>query len=56
MQEDIVYHLAPNGVVGIVLDSTGIPVSLWILNRNKIDNPKFRKNSLTTGYRESYHK
>lgn len=23
--------------------STGIPVSLWILNRNKIDNPKFRK-------------
>ncbi len=22
--------------------STGIPVSLWILNRNKIDNPKFR--------------
>src|SRR5690606_3225658 len=22
--------------------STGIPVSLWILNRNKKDNPKFR--------------
>lgn len=77
--EHIVYHLAPNGVAGIVLAngalssntsnegvirknlvdaklvdaivalpdklfySTGIPVSLWILNRNKIDNPKFRK-------------
>ena len=23
--------------------STGIPVSLWILNRNKKDNPKFRE-------------
>lgn len=23
--------------------STGIPASLWILNRNKADNPKFRK-------------
>lgn len=77
--EHIVYHLAPNGVAGVVLAngalssntsnegvirknlvdaklvdaivalpdklfySTGIPVSLWILNRNKIDNPKFRK-------------
>ena len=25
--------------------STGIPVSLWILNRNKVDNPKFRERS-----------
>ena len=77
--EHIVYHLAPNGVAGVVLAngalssntsnegvirknlvdaklvdaivalpdklfySTGIPVSLWILNRNKIDNPKFRQ-------------
>ncbi|KLE15975.1 class I SAM-dependent DNA methyltransferase [Clostridium sp. C8] len=77
--EHIVYHLAPNGVAGVVLAngalssntsnegvirkelvdsklvdaivalpdklfySTGIPVSLWILNRNKIDNPKFRE-------------
>lgn len=77
--EHIVYHLAPNGVAGVVLAngalssntsnegvirknlvdaklvdaivalpgklfySTGIEVSLWILNRNKIDNPKFRK-------------
>lgn len=77
--EHIVYHLAPNGVAGVVLAngalssntsnegvirknlieaklvdaivalpdklfySTGIPVSLWILNRNKKDNPKFRK-------------
>ncbi|MBU5316516.1 type I restriction-modification system subunit M [Clostridium bornimense] len=76
--EHIVYHLAPNGVAGVVLAngalssntsnegvirknlvdaklvdaivalpdklfySTGIPVSLWILNRNKKDNPKFR--------------
>ena len=77
--EHIVYHLAPNGVAGVVLAngalssntsnegvirknlvdaklvdaivalpdklfySTGIPVSLWILNRNKKDNPKFRE-------------
>lgn len=77
--EHIVYHLAPNGVAGVVLAngalssntsnegvirknlvdakivdaivalpdklfySTGISVSLWILNRNKIDNPKFRQ-------------
>lgn len=77
--EHIVYHLAPNGVAGVVLAngalssntsnegvirknlvesklvdaivalpdklfySTSIPVSLWILNRNKIDNPKFRE-------------
>ena len=77
--EHIVYHLAPNGVAGVVLAngalssntsnegvirknlvdaklvdaivalpdklfySTGIPVSLWILNRNKEDNPKFRE-------------
>lgn len=77
--EHIVYHLAPNGVAGVVLAngalssntsnegvirknlieaklvdaivalpdklfySTGIPVSLWILNRNKKDNPKYRK-------------
>lgn len=77
--EHIVYHLAPNGVAGVVLSngaltsntgneglirknlvdaklvdaivalpgklfySTGIEVSLWILNRNKIDNPKFRQ-------------
>lgn len=77
--EHIVYHLAPNGVAGVVLAngalssntsnegvirknlvdaklvdaivalpgklfySTGIEVSLWILNRNKIDNPKLRK-------------
>lgn len=76
--QHMVYHLAPNGVAGIVLAngslstntsnegeirknllegdivdaiialpdklfySTGIPVSLWILNRNKKDNPKFR--------------
>ncbi|MDO5040133.1 class I SAM-dependent DNA methyltransferase [Clostridium sp.] len=77
--EHIVYHLAPNGVAGVVLAngalssntsnegvirknlieaklvdaivalpdklfySTGIPVSLWILNRNKKDNSKFRR-------------
>ena len=77
--EHIVYHLAPNGVAGVVLAngalssntsnegvirknlvdaklvdaivalpdklfySTGIPVSLWILNRNKKDDPKFRE-------------
>lgn len=77
--EHIVYHLAPNGVAGVVLAngalssntsnegvirknlvdaklvdaivalpdklfySKGIPVSLWILNRNKKDNPKYRK-------------
>ena len=77
--EHIVYHLAPNGVAGVVLAngalssntsnegiirknlvdaklvdaivslpgnlfySTPIPVSLWILNRNKIDNSKFRQ-------------
>ena len=77
--EHIVYHLAPNGVAGVVLAngalssntsnegvirknlvdaklvdaivalpeklfySTQIPVSLWILNRNKKDNPKFRE-------------
>lgn len=77
--EHIVYHLAPNGVAGVVLAngalssntsnegvirknlvdaklvdaivalpdklfySTPIPVSLWILNRNKKDNPKFRQ-------------
>lgn len=77
--EHMVYHLAPNGVAGIVLANgslstntsgegdirrnliegklvdaivalpeklfytTGIPVCLWILNRNKIDNPNFRK-------------
>lgn len=77
--EHIVYHLAPNGIAGVVLAngalssntsnegvirknlieaklvdaivalpdklfySTGIPVSLWILNRNKKDNPKYRK-------------
>lgn len=77
--EHIVYHLAPNGVAGVVLAngalssntsnegvirknlvdaklvdaivalpdklfySTPIPVSLWILNRNKKDNPKFRE-------------
>ncbi len=77
--EHIIYHLAPNGVAGVVLAngalssntsnegvirknlvdaklvdaivalpdklfySTGIPVSLWILNRNKKDNPKFRE-------------
>lgn len=77
--EHIIYHLAPNGVAGVVLAngalssntsnegvirknlieakivdaivalpdklfySTGIPVSLWILNRNKKDNPKYRK-------------
>ena len=77
--EHIVYHLAPNGVAGVVLAngalssntsnegvirknlieaklvdaivalpdklfySTSIPVSLWILNRNKKDNPKYRK-------------
>ena len=76
--QHMVYHLAPNGVAGIVLAngslstntsnegeirknllegdmvdaivalpdklfySTGIPVSLWILNRNKKDNPKYR--------------
>lgn len=76
--QHMVYHLAPNGVAGVVLAngalssntsnegeirknlleddkvdaivalpdklfySTGIPVSLWILNRNKKDNPKFR--------------
>lgn len=76
--QHMVYHLAPNGVAGIVLAngslssntsnegeirknlleadlvdaivalpdklfySTGIPVSLWILNRNKKSNPKFR--------------
>ncbi|UJF16263.1 type I restriction-modification system subunit M [Jeotgalibaca sp. MA1X17-3] len=76
--QHMAYHLAPNGVAGIVLAngslstntsnegeirknlleedmvdaivalpdklfySTGIPVSLWILNRNKKDNPKFR--------------
>lgn len=76
--QHMVYHLAPNGVAGIVLAngslssntsnegvirknliqndlvdaivalpeklfySTGIPVCLWILNRNKKDNPKFR--------------
>ena len=74
----MVYHLAPNGVAGIVLANgslssntssegdirknlieaklvdaivalpeklfytTGIPVCLWILNRNKINNPKYR--------------
>lgn len=77
--EHIVYHLAPNGVAGVVLAngalssntsnegvirknlvdaklvdaivalpeklfySTPIAVSLWILNRNKKDNPKFRE-------------
>lgn len=77
--EHMVYHLAPNGVAGIVLANgslstntsgegdirrnliegklvdaivalpeklfytTGIPVCLWILNRNKIDNTNFRK-------------
>ena len=77
--EHIIYHLAPNGVAGVVLAngalssntsnegvirknliesklvdaivalpdklfySTQIGVSLWILNRNKKDNPKFRK-------------
>lgn len=76
--QHMVYHLAPNGVAGIVLAngslssntsnegeirknmleadlvdaivalpdklfySTGIPVCLWILNRNKKDNPNFR--------------
>ncbi len=76
--EHMVYHLAPNGVAGIVLANgslssntsgegdirknlieaklvdaivalpeklfytTGIPVCLWILNRNKINNPNFR--------------
>ncbi|MDK2920398.1 MAG: type restriction enzyme protein [Candidatus Petromonas sp.] len=76
--QHIIYHLAPNGVAGVVLAngslssntsnegnirknlieadlvdaivalpdklfySTGIPVSLWILNRNKKDNPNFR--------------
>ena len=76
--QHIIYHLAPNGVAGIVLAngslssntsnegeirknllendlvdcivalpdklfySTGIPVSLWILNRNKENNPQFR--------------
>lgn len=76
--QHMIYHLAPNGVAGIVLAngslstntsnegeirknlleedmvdaivalpdklfySTGIPVSLWILNRNKKDNPKYR--------------
>ncbi|RAK17365.1 type I restriction enzyme M protein [Anoxybacillus vitaminiphilus] len=76
--QHIIYHLAPNGVAGVVLAngslssntsnegeirknlleadlvdaivalpdklfySTGIPVCLWILNRNKKDNPKFR--------------
>ncbi|MFW2108237.1 type I restriction-modification system subunit M [Bacillus spizizenii] len=76
--QHMVYHLAPNGVAGIVLAngslssntsnegeirknlleadlvdaivalpdklfySTGIPVSLWILNRNKKSNSKFR--------------
>jgi type I restriction enzyme M protein len=76
--QHMVYHLAPNGVAGVVLAngalssntssegeirkslleddkvdaivalpdklfySTGIPVSLWILNRNKKENPKFR--------------
>lgn len=76
--QHMIYHLAPNGIAGIVLAngalssntsnegeirknlleedlvdaivalpdklfySTGIPVSLWILNRNKEDNPKFR--------------
>ncbi|SDY76457.1 type I restriction enzyme M protein [Proteiniborus ethanoligenes] len=77
--QHMIYHLAPNGVAGIVLAngslssntsnegeirknllesdlvdaivalpdklfySTGIPVSLWILNRNKKDNPKYRR-------------
>ena len=77
--QHIVYHLAPNGIAGVVLAngalssntsnegvirknlvdaklvdaivalpdklfySTSIPVSLWILNRNRKDNPKFRK-------------
>jgi len=76
--QHMIYHLAPNGVAGVVLAngslssntsnegeirknileadlvdaivalpdklfySTGIPVSLWIINRNKKDNPKFR--------------
>ena len=76
--QHMIYHLAPNGVAGIVLAngslssntsnegeirknllesdlvdaivalpdklfySTGIPVSLWILNRNKKNNPKYR--------------
>ncbi|MFY2157738.1 type I restriction-modification system subunit M [Cytobacillus firmus] len=76
--QHMVYHLAPNGVAGIVLAngslssntsnegeirknmleadlvdaivalpdklfySTGIPVCLWILNRNKKDNPNYR--------------
>lgn len=76
--QHIIYHLAPDGVAGIVLAngslssntsnegeirknlleadlvdaivalpdklfySTGIPVSLWILNRNKKNNPKYR--------------
>jgi len=76
--QHMIYHLAPNGVAGIVLAngslssntsnegvirknlleadlvdaivalpdklfySTGIPVSLWILNRNKVSNPKYR--------------
>lgn len=76
--QHMVYHLAPNGIAGIVLAngslssntsnegkirknlleadvvdaivslpdklfySTGIPVSLWILNRNKEKNPAFR--------------
>lgn len=76
--QHMIYHLAPNGVAGIVLAngslssntsnegeirknllesdlvdaivalpdklfySTGIPVSLWILNRNKKDSPKHR--------------
>lgn len=79
--QHMVYHLAPNGVAGIVLAngslssntsnegeirknmleadlvdaivalpdklfySTGIPVCLWILNRNKKDNPNFRSRS-----------